>query len=88
MALCVAALYLLYQRLVLPFVERVDQVGENISDVAAVGTFAIMLALVLMPHASVTTTCAASRPRPQRHPSALQRLLNVMCLKFIVDLNP
>jgi hypothetical protein len=56
-ALAVSALYLAYQRLTLPYVERLDQVGENISDFAAVGTFFIFLVLVLMPNASVTTTC-------------------------------
>ena len=57
-ALAVSVLYLAYQRLTLPYVERLDQVGENISDAAAVGTFLIFLALVLLPNASVATTCA------------------------------
>ena len=60
MALCVAVLYLLYQRLMLPYVERNDQVGENISDLAAAGVFGIMFALVLMPNASVHETCVPS----------------------------
>ena len=53
-----SVIYLAYQRLMLPYVERLDQVGENISDFAAVGTFVILVALVLMPNASVTTTRA------------------------------
>ncbi len=62
MALCVAVLYLLYQRLMLPYVERNDQVGENISDLAAAGVFGIMFALVLMPNATVHQTCVSFSP--------------------------